>query len=171
MISKKMEKALNEQINKELFSSYYYFSMAAYFENINLDGMANFMKIQAQEEVTHALKFYSYINEQGGRVVLDAIEKPKTEFESALQIFELGLEHEKYVTSRINNLVDLALEEKDHATKAFLDWFITEQVEEESTMDSIVNKIKLIGSTGHGLLMIDAQLGQRQFASAGSDSE
>lgn len=171
MISAKMEKALNEQINKELYSAYYYMAMAAYFESENLEGMANFMKVQAQEEVAHAQKFFGYINEQGGRVVLDAIDKPRTDYDSALQIFELGLEHEKYVTSRINNLVDLALEEKDHATKAFLDWFITEQVEEEATMDSIVNKIKIAGTTGHGLLMIDAQLGQRQAAPSSSEAE
>ena len=161
MISKAMEKALNEQINKELFSAYYYYSMAAYLENENFEGMANFMKAQAYEEMGHVVKFYDYINEQGGRVILEAIEKPKSEYDSPQHVFELAFEHEKYVTSLINNLVALALKENDFATKTFLDWFITEQVEEESNMDSVVKKFKIVGTNGHGLLMLDEQLGQR----------
>ncbi len=164
MISKEMEKALNTQINKELYSSYYYLAMAAYLDNEGLEGMATFMKAQALEETTHAQKFYDYINEQGGRVVLDAIDKPKTDYDSARQIFELALEHERLVTSLIHNIVSLALKENDFATKTFLDWFVTEQVEEESTMDNIVNKFKIVGDNGHGLLMLDAQLGQRSPA-------
>ncbi len=161
MISKKMEAAINEQINKELYSSYYYLAMAAYLESENLDGMATFMKAQAYEEVGHAMKFYGYVNDQGGRVILEAIEKPQETFDNPQQIFELSLKHEQFVTSRIHDLVNLALEEKDHATKAFLDWYVTEQVEEESTMDSIVKKLKIVGSNGQGLLMLDAELGQR----------
>jgi len=133
--------------------------------------MANFMKAQGLEETTHAQKFYDYVNEQGGRVILEAIDKPRVEFDSPKQIFELGLEHEKYVTSLINDLVNLALEEKDYATKAFLDWFVTEQVEEEATMDTILNKFKIIGDSGHGLLMMDANLGERLPAPAASESE
>lgn len=161
MISAKMTKALNEQINKELFSAYYYFSMAVYLQDKNLSGLAGFMKAQAAEETGHAMKFNSYINEQGGRVILEAIEKPRAEFDSPQQIFELGLEHEKLVTKSIYSLVSLAIEEKDYATTAFLNWFVTEQVEEEATMDSIVNKFKLAGGQGHSLLMLDSQLGQR----------
>ena len=171
MISKKMEKAINEQINKELYSAYYYLSMAAYLENANLEGMAKFMKAQAFEETGHAMKFYGYINEQGGRVTLGAIEKPKTDFDSAQQIFELALEHEKYVTGRINDLMNLAVEENDHASRGFLTWFITEQVEEEANMDTIVNKFKMIGSSGHGLLMLDSQLGQRPLPMASATEE
>lgn len=161
MISKKMEKSLNEQINKELFSAYYYLSMAAYLQNSNLEGMAHFMKHQAEEETGHAMKIYSYVNEQGGRVVLDAIEKPRVDFDSPQQIFELGLAHEKLVTASIYALVTLAIEEKDYATKTFLNWFVSEQVEEEATMDSIVSKFKFIGNAGQGMLMLDAQLAQR----------
>ncbi|MDZ7721590.1 MAG: ferritin [candidate division KSB1 bacterium] len=162
MISKEMEKAINEQINKELYSSYLYLSMASFLEADGLDGMANFMKAQAQEEVEHAMKFYGYVNEQGGRVILDAIEKPKAEFKDVKEIFTLSFEHEKYVTGRIHSLIDLALKENDHATKTFLDWYVTEQVEEEATMNSILDKLDRIGTSGQGLLMLDAQLGQRR---------
>lgn len=161
MISAKMTQALNEQINRELFSAYYYLSMACYLEDLNFDGMANFMKMQAKEETGHAMKMYAYINEQGGRVVLEAIEKPRTDFSSPQQIFELGLEHEKLVTKSIYNLVSLSQEEKDYATQQFLDWFVKEQVEEEATMDTIVKKFKLAGGHGQAMLMLDAQLGQR----------
>jgi ferritin len=169
MLSSAMEKALNNQINKELYSSYYYYAMAAYLDNEGLDGMANFMKAQALEETTHAQKFYDYICERGGRVVLEAIDKPPVDFESPRKIFELSLEHEQYVTSLINDLVALALKENDFATKTFLDWFVTEQVEEEASMDNIVNKFKILGDSGHGLLMLDAQLGARTPAAAESE--
>jgi ferritin len=168
MLSKKMEKAINEQINRELFSAYLYLSMSTYLADQNLDGMAGFMKVQAQEEVGHAMKMYDYVEEQGGRVILEAIEKPQTDFEDAEQIFKLSLEHEKFITKNIHNLVDLAIQEKDHASKTFLDWYVTEQVEEESTMDGIVGKFQMIGKQGHALLMLDSQLGQRQ---AGEEEE
>ncbi len=161
MISEKMTKALNEQINKELYSAYYYLSMASFLESKNLDGMADFFKHQAKEETGHAMKIYDYVNEQGGRVVLEAVEKPRTDFEGPQQIFELALEHEKVVTKSIHNLVALALQENDYATRTFLDWFVSEQVEEEATMDRIVNKFKLAGTQGHALLMLDSLLGQR----------
>jgi ferritin len=161
MISAKMTKALNEQINKELYSAYLYFSMAAYLQDENLEGMAGFMKSQAAEEIGHAMKFYSYINDQGGRVVLEAVEKPRTDFAGPQQVFELSLEHEKLVTKSIHNLVSLATDEKDYATTTFLNWFVNEQVEEEATMDSIVNKFKLAGGQGPALLMVDSHLGQR----------
>jgi len=170
MISTKMQKAINDQINAELFSAYYYLSMAAYLDSADLEGMANFMKIQAQEETTHAMKFYHYMYEQGADVVLQAIEQPKVEFKSALEVFTLGREHEALVTSKINDLVKIALEENDYATKAFLDWFVTEQVEEEATMDGIVKKLKMVGDHGHGLLMMDAQLGQRTFTPSAEEA-
>ncbi|MBN1464376.1 ferritin [candidate division KSB1 bacterium] len=171
MISSAMEKALNDQINKELYSAYYYYAMAAYLENQGFEGMANFMKAQAVEETSHAQKFYHYVNEQGGRVVLEAIDKPPVEYDSPKQIFELGLEHEKFVTSRIHNLVSLATDEKDYATKSFLDWFVKEQVEEEATMDAIVNKFNMIGNAGHGLFMLDAKLGERAPASSEGEDD
>ena len=161
MISKKMETELNTQINRELYSAYLYLSMATYLADEHLSGMANFMKIQAQEEMMHAMKIYGYVEEQGGRVILDAIEKPPSKFENAQEIFNQSLQHEKFVTKSINDLVNLAISESDHATKTFLDWFVTEQVEEEANMDDIVHKIKLVGGQGHGLLMLDGQLGAR----------
>ncbi|MBN1482708.1 ferritin [candidate division KSB1 bacterium] len=171
MISQAMEKAINTQINKELYSAYYYAAMAAYLDNEGFEGMANFMKAQAHEETEHAQKFYDYINEQGGRVILGAIDQPPVDYDSPKQIFELALKHEKYVTSLIHELVTLALEEKDYATKAFLDWFVTEQVEEEATMESILNKFKIIGDSGHALYMLDAKLGERAPATAAEDDD
>lgn len=162
MISKQMEKAINEQINREFYSSYLYLSMATYLADKNLTGMAQFMKVQAQEEITHAMKMYDYVEEQGGRVLLDAIDKPDTEFDGVLGVFKKSYEHEQFVTKNINNLVDLAIKESDHATKVFMDWFVSEQVEEEATFDAIVKKLELIGDNGHGILMIDDQLGARQ---------
>jgi ferritin len=163
MISKKLVDAFNEQINKELFSEYLYLSMAAWFEAENLPGCANFFKVQVQEERFHAMKMYDYVNERGGRVLLKAIDQPEIEFKSALEIFEKAYEHEQLVTSLINNLMEVAIEEKDHATKSFLNWFIDEQVEEEASMDAIVGKFKMIGGNGHGMLMIDNDLSQRVF--------
>lgn len=162
MISKEMEKALNGQINKETYSAYLYFAMAAYFENENYEGMAAFMKAQAGEELEHAMKIYNYVNEQGGRVVLEAIEKPQTDYKGAQEIFEMSLKHEKFITDSINKLVDKAIKENDHATRTFLSWFVTEQVEEEASMDAIVAKLKMIGGAGHALLMLDGQLGKRE---------
>ena len=156
-----MAKELNAQINKETFSAYYYFSMAAWAENENFGGVASFFKKQAQEELGHAMKIYGYVNERGNAVILEAIEKPKTDFASVEELFALALEHEKYVTSSINDLVSLAIKENDYATKTFLDWFVTEQVEEEASMDSILAKLKLAGKSGQALLMLDNVLGQR----------
>jgi len=163
MISKRLVDAFNEQINKELYSEYFYLSMAAWFDSQNLPGFANFFKIQVQEEHFHAMKMYEYVNERGGRIILKAIDKPEVDFESALDIFKKAYEHEQLVTSLINNLMDVATEEKDHATKSFLNWFIDEQVEEEASMDAIVGKLKMLGGNGHGMLMIDNELGTRVF--------
>ncbi len=161
MLDEKIQDALNRQLNAELFSSYLYVSMSAYFESINLKGMANWMRIQAQEEIQHALKFYNFINERGGRVLLTQIEGPKTEWDSPLTVFEDTCEHEAKVTGLINDLVDLAIKEKDHAANAFLQWFVTEQVEEEAIPREIADKLKLAGDNTSVLFMIDQELGQR----------
>lgn len=158
-----MLEALNKQVNAELYSAYLYLSMAAYFESINLRGFANWMKIQAQEEVTHAMKFFEYINERGGRVKLESIEKPPIEWASPLEVFEATYEHEINVTKMINNLVNLAIEEKDHATYNMLQWFVAEQVEEEASADEIRQQLKFIGEDGRGILMLDRELAKRIF--------
>jgi len=162
MISNKMEKALNEQLNAELFSSYLYLSMAAHFEANNWRGFANWMKKQSEEEYGHAMKFFEFINEVGKKVTLDKIEKPKLEWNSPLEAFEEALKHEEYITKRINDLVNLAVEEKDHATNNFLQWFVKEQVEEVSTVQKIVETMKLIGEHTASLFMLDHELGKRE---------
>ena len=163
MISKKLQDAINYQINKEIFSEYYYLSMAAYLSSQGLAGFENFFLIQVQEERFHAMKMYNFLNERGGRVILSQIDSPKIEFKSPLEVFELAYEHEQFVTKLINDLMDIAISENDHAAKSFLNWFVDEQVEEEASMEGIVNKLKLIGGKGNGLLMIDKELGARTF--------
>jgi len=163
MLKEKLEKALNEQINAELYSSYLYLSMSAYFEDKNLKGFANWMRVQAQEEVVHAMKIYDFINERAGRVNLKPIEGPQTEWESPLAVYEEAYKHECHVTDLINKLVDLSIEASDHATNAFLQWFVTEQVEEEASADDIVQQLRLVGNDGHGIFMIDRELGTRVF--------
>lgn len=163
MIKGKMESALNKQLNAEFYSSYLYMSMSAYFESINIKGFANWMRIQTQEELVHAMKFYDYINERGGRVTLTAVEAPPIEWDSPLAAFEHVYKHEQKVTGLINELVNLSISEKDHASNNFLQWFVAEQVEEESSADAIVQKLKLIGEEHGGLFMLDQELGQRVF--------
>lgn len=162
-ISKKLEEAINDQINAEIYSAYLYLSMAAYFDSNNLGGFANWMKIQFQEEMFHAMKFYGFIDERGGRVLMKPIAGPETTWESPLKAFEHTYSHECEVTARINKLMDLAIEERDHMARELLHWFIAEQVEEESSADKIINELKLIGDNGHGLLMIDRELAARVF--------
>jgi ferritin len=162
MISDKMEKALNDQINAELYSAYVYLSMAAYFESQDLPGMANWMTAQAQEEVAHAMKIYQHIVERGGRVSLAAVEGPPTEWASPTAVFEAGYKHEQHVTKLIHDLVALSIEEKDYASKSMLDWFVDEQVEEEASASAIVAKLQMIGEHGPALLMLDGELGARQ---------
>ncbi len=160
-MEKKIEKAFNEHLNAEFFSSYLYLSMANYFAASNLDGMASWMRIQTDEERMHAMKFVDYINNRHGRVVLEQIEKPKTEWSSPLEAFQEAYAHEQLVSRKINALVDQAIKENDHAANAFLQWFVSEQVEEEATVQTIVGKLELIRDNPMGLLMIDAQLAQR----------
>lgn len=163
MLSKSMEKALNGQINAEMYSSYLYLAMAAYFEDVGLGGFAKWMEGQAQEELFHAMKFYAYVNERGGRVKLAAIDEPPSKWKTPLSCFENVLEHEQKVTGLINDLVNLAIDEKDHATNNFLQWFVAEQVEEEDTASGILDKLKLMGEAAGGMFMIDQELGQRVF--------
>lgn len=162
MINKPMQDAMNEQINKEMFSSYLYLSMAAYFEGRNLPGFANWMRLQAEEEREHAMKFYDFILERGGRVELKAIEAPKLEWGSNLEVAEEVAAHEALVTASINSLYELALKEKDYPAQIMLQWFITEQVEEESNAGQVVADLKLIEERGTAVLMLDKQLGKRQ---------
>lgn len=163
MLKEKMEAALNGQINAELYSSYLYMSMATWFDQKQLPGMAHWMRVQAQEEMTHALKFYNYLNERGGRVLLTAIEGPPTDWDSPLAVFQAVAAHEAKVTGLINGLMDLAQELKDHASASLLHWFIDEQVEEESSADEVVGKLKLTQNEASGLFMMDNELGARVF--------
>lgn len=171
MLSEKIQDAMNEQINAELFSSYLYLSMSAYFEAQNFTGMARWMRVQAQEEVVHAMKFFDFINERGGRVVLDTIETPQTEWESPTIAFEAAYAHEQKVTRLINDLVDVAESERDRASMNFLQWYVDEQVEEEASVDEIVNKLKMFGSAPQALYMIDRELQQRSFAAPSASEE
>ena len=169
-MNSKIESAFNEQLNAELFSSYLYLSMAAYFGSQNLKGMAQWMRMQVQEERMHGMKFFDFINECGGKVTLAKIREPKTEWRSPLDVFEDTCEHENKITSLINDLVDLAIKEKDHAANGFLQWFVTEQVEEEATVQEIRDKLKLIGDNPVALFMIDQELGQRPVPATGQAS-
>lgn len=163
MLNKKIEKELNEQINAEYWSAYFYLSMAAYFESENLPGFANWMKIQYQEEISHVMKFFDYINERGGRVILKPIDAVKTEWNDPIEAFDNTYKHEQKVTKLINNLVNISFEEKDHATYNMLQWYVAEQVEEEAAADSILQQLKMLEGNKHGLLMLDRELKQRTF--------
>ena len=163
MLKDSVLKALNSQLNAELYSAYLYLSMEAYFESIDLSGFANWMRAQAQEELMHSMKFYDYIARRGGRVTLSTIEKPQTEWDSPLAVFEHVYKHEQKVTGLINNLVDLCVSESDHATNNFLQWFVAEQVEEEENASGVLQRVKLTGDSKSGLFMLDSELGQRVF--------
>ena len=161
MLSSKVQDAFNKQINAELYSGYLYLSMAAYFESKDLKGMANWMTVQAGEERAHAMRFYDFINDRSGRVLLTQIEAPKTEWKSPLEAFEDAYKHEIKITAMINELFTLVAIEKDGAGHDFLEWFCREQVEEEAQVQLIVAQIKLVGGNGVGLYMIDQELGKR----------
>ena len=163
MLNKRIEEELNKQINAEIWSAYLYLSMSAYFEDKNLPGFANWMKVQYQEELTHALKIFDYINERGGRVILQPIEEVKTEWRDTVEVFEETLKHEQHVTGLINNLVNVAIEEKDHATNNMLQWFVSEQVEEEAAADEILQQLKMLQGKKEGVFMLDRELKQRTF--------
>ncbi|EOD01039.1 ferritin [Caldisalinibacter kiritimatiensis] len=169
MLSERLLKELNEQVKYELYSAHYYLAMAAYCASQDLDGFANFFKVQAEEERFHAMKFFDFINDMDGRVTMLELEQPKNEFDSILDVFKAALEHEKFVTSRIYKLMDIATEEKEHATISLLKWFVDEQVEEENSMKVIIKKLERFGDKGHGLFMLDQELGQRTFTPSASE--
>ena len=160
-LSKKMQDAINKQINEELASAYIYLSMAAYCESINLSGFAKWMRAQTNEEMAHAMKFYGFVHSRGGRVVLDAIEKPPVEFDGPVDVFEKTLAHEQYITGCIHNLYGMAVDEKDYASLSTLQWFVDEQVEEEETAGGILELLKMTGDSKQGLLMLDRHLAAR----------
>jgi ferritin len=160
-MNKVMQDALNEQINKELFSAYLYLSMAAYFEDRNLSGFAHWLRVQEAEERAHAMKFYDFIVERGGKVTLKAIGAPKTEWKSTMEAAEEVVAHEAGITASINALYELALKEKDYPAQIMLQWFITEQVEEEKNAAEVVANLKLIEERGTAVLMLDKSLGKR----------
>ncbi len=161
MISEAMERELFTQLNHEFYSAYLYLAMSAYCSHMEFNGAADWLKHQYEEEHIHATKIYDYLVDQGVQVVLDALPQPPSEYGSLLDVFKASLEHEKAMTSRLNNLSDKALKEKDHATYNLLQWFVNEQVEEEATVGGIISKLKLVKDDGYGLLMIDNELGSR----------
>lgn len=163
MIVDRIADAINKQINAELYSGYMYLAMSAYCSDAGIPGAANWLRVQAMEEYTHADRLYRYLISRNGRVILGAIEAPPTEWKSLVDVFERTLEHEQKVTAMIDGLVNLAGEEKDHATESFLQWFVDEQVEEEESAQDVLDKVKLAGGPGPGLFMVDAELGQRVF--------
>lgn len=163
MLSPKLQDALNEQMKNEFFSAYLYKAMAAYFEAEDLPGFAVWMRVQAMEEMTHGEMFFNFICEAGGRAILHAIDAPKADYASPYDVYEYALEHEYFVTDRINKLMDLAREESNHATQIFLQWFVTEQVEEEASFGLVKKNLKRVEGDGRGLLMLDQEAGTRTF--------
>lgn len=166
MIAEKIQNALNKQLNAEFYSSYFYLSMSAYFESKDLMGFAQWFRVQANEEYAHAMKIFDYIYQIGGSVKLMEIKGPKTDWNTFLEVFQDTYEHEQNVTKSINEILDLAYKEKDHATVNFLQWFVSEQVEEEATAQQNVKKMEMIGDSKAGLFMLDRELGGRVNAPA-----
>lgn len=171
MINPKMEEALNLQINKEIYSSYLYLSMSAFLERQSLNGFANWMKIQSQEEYVHAMKFYAYLLQKGGKITLLEINQPKTDWKSVLEVFEDTYTHEQTVTESIDNLVNLAFDVRDHATNSFLQWFVNEQVEEEANATKILDELRMVADNKTGLFMIDREMAQRVLTVTAAPAE
>lgn len=161
MLSKAIQDAINDQINKEMFSSYLYLAMSTYYAESNFSGFASWMKVQSSEEYGHAMKFYHYVIERNGHVELETIEKPHAKFKSPVDVFKQVLEHEQKVTAMINKLYELAIKEKDYPTQIMLEWFITEQLEEEKSAGDILEQLKMIGDSPVSLIMMDRQLAAR----------
>ena len=161
MLSKAIQDAINDQINKELFSSYLYLAMSTYYAESNFSGFASWMKVQSTEEYGHAMKFYGYVIERNGHVELETIEKPNAKFKSPADVFKQVLEHEQKVTAMINKLYELAIKEKDYPTQIMLEWFITEQLEEEKSAGDILEQLKMVGDSPVSLIMMDRQLAVR----------
>jgi ferritin len=164
MFNKAVQNAINEQIKHEFYSAYLYLAMSGYCETINLPGFAHWMRVQYQEELVHALKFFDFVNDREGSVELQAIEQPPSEFQSPLDVFQQSLEHERKISSLIHKLYELAVKEKDYPTQTLLQWFITEQVEEEKSASQVVEQLKMIGNDGGALLLLDRELGARGSA-------
>lgn len=164
MLNERLNHELNKQINAEIYSSYLYLSMSAWFESISLSGFAQWMRAQSEEEMFHANKMFDYLNERGGKVVLEAIEKPPSEWQSPIDVMKNVVEHEEHVTSLINKLVDFAIEDRDHAFNQFLQWFVAEQVEEEASAGDKYEKLKMIGDDSAGMFAMDLEMGKRVFA-------
>jgi ferritin len=162
-INKKVEDAINKQINAELYSAYLYLGMSSKCTETNLKGMANWLYVQAQEEMTHAMKFYRFVLERGGHPVMPAIEGVRTDWKAPLEMFQAAYEHEQKVSALLNGIMDIALAERDHATASMLNWFVDEQVEEEANSSEIAEKLKLIGDSKDGLFMLDKELAVRVF--------
>lgn len=160
-MNKQLVKEMNEQITKELYSAYLYLSMAAYFASETLEGFSHWMKIQAQEEILHAMKFYNFLGERAEKIELGAIDKPPSKFSSIEDVFKKTLAHEKKVTASINDLYELAVKDNDNASKVFLQWFINEQVEEEKNPSDILGKLKYVGDQPAGILILDKELSAR----------
>ena len=161
MISEKMQQALNEQVNKEFYSAYLYLAMSGYCDSLGLPGFAHWMRMQYEEENLHVTKMYDYILSQGGKIHLKAIEEPPQDYGTPVEIFEKTLEHEQFITRSINDLMGLAFDERDFATQAFLQWYVSEQVEEEANVQDVLNPLRMMGSEKGGLMMIDQKLGGR----------
>ena len=164
--NKKVEEILNKQINAEFWSAYLYLSMSAYFQSKSLPGFANWMRVQYQEEMSHALKIFDYINSRGGSVQLEPIAKVQTEWKNVVDAFKDTYKHECEVTDMIHNCYEVAVKEKDHATANMLQWFIDEQVEEEENAQAILDQLELIGESGHGIFYLDKEMAARTFVDA-----
>lgn len=164
MLNKELEKALNDQIKNELYAAYLYLSMSAYFKAENLEGFAHWMRMQREEEIAHAMKIFDFVQDRDGRIDLQALDKPPADFGSPLVVMEEALAHEQKVTQRINELYELAVKQKDYPTQTLLQWFVTEQVEEEATAKQLVDQLKLVGNNSAALLMLDRELGARTTA-------
>jgi len=171
MAREKMLQALNEQIQKEFSSSYIYMAMEAWFAEKNLDGFSNYFRIQAMEEKDHAYKIFDYVNKLGGKVTLEAIPKPKSDYSTVEEVVAAALAHEEFITASINSLMDMAVNEKDHATVSFLNWFIDEQMEEEENAQKVLNYVKMLGGDSRGLFMIDMELGKRKYTPPAASEE
>jgi ferritin len=163
MLNPKIEQAINDQINAEVYSAYLYYSMAAFFESLSLKGFSHWLRIQALEELTHVQKFVGYISDRGGRARMQTVEAPPVEWSTPLEVFNQVYEHEVEVTQRVNTLLDLAIAESDHATANFLQWFVAEQVEEEASADDVVQRLKLVDKTEGGLFLLDQEMDKRSF--------
>jgi ferritin len=164
MLDEKIERGINDKINAELYSAYLYYSMAAYFEGLSLKGFSHWLRVQGLEEMTHVQKFFAYLNDRGGRVLLLPIEAPPSKWESPLAVFEEVYAHEVKVTGLINKLMDLVLAARDHASSSFLQWFVSEQVEEEASADEVLQKLKLVDKPEGGLFLLDQEMDKRTFA-------